>query len=38
VVTPHAADVIAGHGIDGYREALEHLARAAGAAADGAAG
>lgn len=26
VVTPHAAKVIAGHGIDGYREALEFLA------------
>src|SRR5262245_7223177 len=26
VVTPHAAAVIAGHGIDGYRMALEHLA------------
>ncbi|MGO4257482.1 type II 3-dehydroquinate dehydratase [Marmoricola sp. RAF53] len=26
VVTPHAATVIAGHGIDGYRIALEHLA------------
>jgi len=25
VVTPHAAKVIAGHGIDGYREALEFL-------------
>jgi 3-dehydroquinate dehydratase-2 len=28
VVTPHAAVVIAGHGVDGYRMALEHLARA----------
>lgn len=27
VVSPHAATVIAGHGIDGYREALEYLAR-----------
>ena len=27
VVTPHAAAVIAGYGIDGYRMALEHLAR-----------
>jgi 3-dehydroquinate dehydratase-2 len=26
VVSPHAARVIAGHGIDGYRIALEHLA------------
>jgi 3-dehydroquinate dehydratase-2 len=26
VVTPHAVAVIAGHGIDGYRMALEHLA------------
>jgi 3-dehydroquinate dehydratase-2 len=26
VVSPHAAAVIAGHGIDGYREALEYLA------------
>jgi len=26
VVTPHAATVIAGHGIDGYRMAREHLA------------
>jgi 3-dehydroquinate dehydratase-2 len=26
VVTPHAAAVIAGHGIDGYRMALERLA------------
>ena len=26
VVSPHAATVIAGHGIDGYREALEYLA------------
>lgn len=27
VVTPHAAEVIAGHGIDGYRLALETVAR-----------
>jgi len=27
VVSPHAAAVIAGYGIDGYRMALEHLAR-----------
>ena len=27
VVSQHAATVIAGHGIDGYREALEFLAR-----------
>ncbi|WP_232676112.1 type II 3-dehydroquinate dehydratase [Nocardioides sp. R-C-SC26] len=26
VVTPHAERVIAGHGVDGYRLALEHLA------------
>jgi 3-dehydroquinate dehydratase-2 len=26
VVSPHAATVIVGHGIDGYREALEYLA------------
>ena len=26
VVTPYAAAVIAGHGVDGYRMALEHLA------------
>ena len=26
VVTPHAVTVIAGHGVDGYRRALEHLA------------
>jgi len=26
VVSPHASAVIAGHGIDGYRMALEHLA------------
>ncbi|HET6154157.1 MAG TPA: type II 3-dehydroquinate dehydratase [Marmoricola sp.] len=25
VVTPHASTVIAGHGVDGYRMALEHL-------------
>jgi 3-dehydroquinate dehydratase-2 len=30
VVTPHAAKVIAGHGTDGYREALEFLANPAG--------
>jgi 3-dehydroquinate dehydratase-2 len=28
VVTPHATEVIAGHGIDGYRMALQALARA----------
>ncbi|MDO9381164.1 MAG: type II 3-dehydroquinate dehydratase [Nocardioidaceae bacterium] len=27
VVTPHAAEVVAGHGIDGYRLALEVIAR-----------
>ncbi len=27
VVTPHAVEVIAGHGVDGYRMALELLAR-----------
>lgn len=27
VVTPYADTVIAGHGVDGYRMALEHLAR-----------
>jgi 3-dehydroquinate dehydratase II len=27
VVSPHAAAVIAGYGVDGYRMALEHLAR-----------
>ena len=27
VVTPHAVEVIAGHGVDGYRMALEALAR-----------
>jgi len=27
VVSPHAAIVIAGHGVDGYREALEYLAQ-----------
>jgi 3-dehydroquinate dehydratase-2 len=27
VVSPHAAAVIAGYGIDGYRMALEHVAR-----------
>ena len=27
VVTPHAVEVIAGHGIEGYRMALEVLAR-----------
>ncbi|HEX4191113.1 MAG TPA: type II 3-dehydroquinate dehydratase [Marmoricola sp.] len=26
VVTPHASAVIAGHGVEGYRMALEHLA------------
>jgi 3-dehydroquinate dehydratase-2 len=26
VVTPHAAQVIAGEGVDGYRQALAHLA------------
>ncbi len=30
VVSPHAATVIAGHGIDGYREALEYLAHLGG--------
>jgi 3-dehydroquinate dehydratase-2 len=30
VVTPHAAEVIAGHGIDGYRMALEVVARLTG--------
>jgi 3-dehydroquinate dehydratase-2 len=30
VVTPHAAAVIAGYGVDGYRMALEHLARPGG--------
>lgn len=30
VVTPHAATVIAGRGIDGYREALEFLAATIG--------
>ncbi|HET8605168.1 MAG TPA: type II 3-dehydroquinate dehydratase [Marmoricola sp.] len=30
VVTPHAATVIAGHGIDGYRRALEFLAGTTG--------
>ena len=29
VVTPHAVAVIAGHGIDGYRMALELIARPA---------
>jgi len=29
VVTPHAATVIAGHGIDGYRQALEFIAASA---------
>lgn len=28
-VTPHAAEVIAGHGVDGYRMALETIARRA---------
>jgi 3-dehydroquinate dehydratase-2 len=27
VISPHAAAVIAGYGVDGYRMALEHLAR-----------
>ena len=27
LVTPHAAAVFAGYGVDGYRMALEHLAR-----------
>ncbi len=27
VVTPHAAEVVAGHGVDGYRIALEAIAR-----------
>ena len=27
LVTPHAAAVFAGHGVDSYRMALEHLAR-----------
>jgi 3-dehydroquinate dehydratase-2 len=27
VVTPHAVAVIAGHGVDGYRRALDLLAR-----------
>jgi 3-dehydroquinate dehydratase-2 len=31
VVTPYAARVIAGHGTEGYRMALEHLADPAGA-------
>ena len=30
VVSPHAATVIAGHGIDGYREALEFIAATGG--------
>lgn len=30
VVSPHAVTVIAGHGIDGYREALEYLAHLGG--------
>jgi 3-dehydroquinate dehydratase-2 len=30
VVTPHAVAVIAGHGVVGYRMALEHLARSEG--------
>ncbi len=30
VVTPHAAEVISGHGIDGYRLALASLARLSG--------
>jgi 3-dehydroquinate dehydratase II len=32
VVSPHAAAVIAGYGIDGYRMALEQVARAGGRA------
>jgi 3-dehydroquinate dehydratase II len=28
VITPHATEVIAGHGTDGYRQALEVVARA----------
>jgi 3-dehydroquinate dehydratase II len=32
VITPHATEVIAGHGTDGYRQALEVVARAARAA------
>ena len=27
VVTEHAVEVVAGHGIEGYRMALEHLTR-----------
>ena len=30
VVSPHAVTVIAGHGVDGYREALEYLAHLGG--------
>lgn len=30
VVTPHAAQVIAGHGVDGYRQALEAIAALTG--------
>ncbi len=30
VITPHAASVIAGQGIDGYRQALEFVAAASG--------
>lgn len=30
VVSPHAVAVIAGYGVDGYRMALEHLARQGG--------
>jgi 3-dehydroquinate dehydratase len=30
VVSPHAAAVIAGYGIDGYRMAREQLSRAGG--------
>ncbi len=30
IVSPHAAKVIAGHGIEGYREALEFLAQQLG--------
>lgn len=35
VVTPHAAAVIAGYGIDGYRMALEHLVGLRGGSAGG---
>lgn len=33
VVTPHAVEVIAGHGVQGYRMALEHIADSADSAA-----